>query len=234
MEKKKINWGDANPTAVDFIENEIFNLKCYESIFPVKEGDVVLDIGASIGPFTWDVMDRASKVYAVEPVKDQIELLKENTEEFDVKIFENVIGCKNGKVQFSDTCLIGEYGEGWVDTSKLDPSLNLVDSLTFGSLLKSIPDKINFIKTDCEGGEYYIFRDEYMPFLKNQVRTIVGEFHLETPQQKIEFRYFRDKYLPQFKNVEVRSLDNIDIKWDLWNEHFIEYYNQVIIHINNE
>ena len=202
MEKKKINWGDTNPSAIGFIENEIFNLKCYESIFPVKKGDVVLDIGASIGPFTWDVMDRASKVYAVEPVKDQIKILKENTEGFNVKVFENVIGCKNGKLQFS--------------------------------LLKSIPDKIDFIKTDCEGGEYYIFRDEYMPFLKNQVRTIVGEFHLETPQQKIEFRYFRDKYLPQFKNVEVRSLDNIDIKWDLWNEHFIEYYNQVIIHINNE
>jgi len=28
--------------------------------------------------------------------------------------------------------------------------------------------------------------------------------------------------------------DGVDIKWDLWNEHFIEYYQQVLIYINNK
>ena len=48
-----------------------------------------------------------------------------------------------------------------------------------------------------------------------------------------KFREFRDVYLKQFTNYEVYSVDNIDIKWDLWNEHFLEYYRQVIIHIDN-
>ena len=26
---------------------------------------------------------------------------------------------------------------------------------------------------------------------------------------------------------------NIDIKWDLWNQHFIDYYREVIINIDN-
>jgi hypothetical protein len=25
----------------------------------------------------------------------------------------------------------------------------------------------------------------------------------------------------------------VDIKWDLWNDHFIEYYNEVIVYIDN-
>jgi len=28
-------------------------------------------------------------------------------------------------------------------------------------------------------------------------------------------------------------VDGIDITWDLWNEHFIEYYTEIIIHIDN-
>ena len=32
----------------------------------------------------------------------------------------------------------------------------------------------------------------------------------------------------------VYSVNGVDIKWNLWNEKFIEYYNQVIIHISNE
>ena len=96
-------------------------------------------------------------------------------------------------------------------------------------------DRIDFIKTDCEGGEYSLFTEANMPFLLNNVRSIVGEFHLSHiyPEYKVEFRYFRDKYLKQFPNYEVYSIDGVNIKWDLWNDHFIEYYDQVIVHINN-
>jgi hypothetical protein len=33
--------------------------------------------------------------------------------------------------------------------------------------------------------------------------------------------------------LKIFSVDVIDIKWNLWNEHFIEYYNEVIIYIDN-
>ena len=55
-----------------------------------------------------------------------------------------------------------------------------------------------------------------------------------TKESKTEFRYFRDKYLKQFKNFKARAVDGTRITWDLWNDHFIEYYNQVILHISNE
>ena len=39
--------------------------------------------------------------------------------------------------------------------------------------------------------------------------------------------------LIKFDNYQVNSVDGVDIKWDLFNEHFIEYYNQVLIYIDN-
>jgi hypothetical protein len=63
--------------------------------------------------------------------------------------------------------------------------------------------------------------------------VVVGEWHLETPERKESFRRFRDVYLPRFKDHWVYSVDGVDIKWDLQNEHFLEYYKHVVIHINN-
>ena len=59
-----------NISKKEFMDRELFELDCYEHIYSVKEGDVVLDLGASIGPFTWKIMDKASKVYTVEPMID--------------------------------------------------------------------------------------------------------------------------------------------------------------------
>ena len=56
---------------------------------------------------------------------------------------------------------------------------------------------------------------------------------LENPERKEQFRVFRDTYLRLFPNVEVFSVDGANIKWDLWNEHFLEYYYQVIVYIDN-
>ncbi len=223
MNKPALNWGHSSQSFIDAVSTELFELRGYEQVYPVKTGDVVLDLGASIGPFTWSVMDKASKVYAIEPMSDRCQIISTNTQGYNVEIVKGIIHHSDGEIEFNDGCL--PDGEEKVRT------------FTFQTFLKENNiDKIDFIKTDCEGGEYYLFRDENMDFLLNNVRSIVGEWHLSRnhPKYKVDFRHFRDKYLKQFPNYEVYSLDGINIKWDLWNEHFIEYYNQVIIHINNE
>ena len=224
-EKKDFDWGEGDGGHMrEFLENEIFTLNQYQSIYPVKEGDVVVDFGASIGPFTWDIMDKASKVYAVEPMVEILDILKDNTSKqgFPVEIINKALSFKVGEMDLDDECII----KG-LDVRK-------VKTMDFQCFLEDNKiDNIDFLKCDCEGGEYSLFSDVNMDFLLNNVGVIVGEWHLHTPMEKIEFRYFRDKYLKQFPNYEIRSLDGVDIKWDLDNEHFIEYYNQVIIHINN-
>ena len=211
--------GKSGMTRGEFLKHEIFTLDCYEHIYPVKEGDVVLDLGASVGPFTWKIMDKASKVYAVEPMIDLIPTIEKNTEGFPVTIINAALDYTCGEIEFNDTCI-----------NTFEPKI--VRTVDFKTLLEENNiKKIDFLKTDCEGGEYALISDINLPWIKENVRNIVGEWHLGNRKAKIDFRYFRDKFLSQFKNIEVFSLDDIDIKWDLWNEHFIEYYNHVIIHI---
>ena len=40
----------------DAITQEIFQDKMYEKFFDVEEGDLVVDFGASIGPFTYSIL----------------------------------------------------------------------------------------------------------------------------------------------------------------------------------
>ena len=210
--KQKFSWDgvkDDKTMDVDrdkFLSNEIFTLDCYEHIYPVKEGDVVLDLGASIGPFTWKIMDKASKVYVVEPMIDLLPIIEKNTEGFPITIINSALSYNNGEIEFNDTCI-----------NTFEPKI--VKTVDFKTLLKENNiDKIDYIKTDCEGGEYALINDINLPWIKENVRNIVGEWHLaiENEDLKADFRYFRDKFLPQFKNFEVYSIDNHNIKWDLY------------------
>jgi len=73
-----------------------------------------------------------------------------------------------------------------------------------------------------------------MDFLLNKVRTIVGEFHIgQNNENAVEFRYFRDKYLKMFKNYIVCDVAGNNITDKLFNEDFIDYYSQIVLHISN-
>ena len=84
---------------------------------------------------------------------------------------------------------------------------------------------------------WYVVKMKWLGhFIKNNVKKISGEWHLNEdldPGVKNKFRNFRDKYLSKFNNYEIFSTDGIDIKWDLWNDNFIEYYTEVLIYIDN-
>ena len=53
------------------IIREIFEDKCYEKFFDVEEGDVVLDIGASLGPF---YIKNQNKFFVLSQVKESLKL----------------------------------------------------------------------------------------------------------------------------------------------------------------
>lgn len=205
----------------DSIIKEIFIDKCYEKFFEVEEGDIVLDVGASVGPFTYSILHKKPKhVFSFEPSEREFKTLVRNTLGFPVTHINKGISNVNSIVM-NDHLFGGE---------------DQMESITFSKFVDLYNiDKIDFLKTDCEGGEFDIFNIENLDWIKNNVKKIVGEWHLELQgHDNIEkFRQFRDVYLTEFKNFQIYSLDNIDIKWDLWNEHFLEHYNQIIIHIDN-
>jgi FkbM family methyltransferase len=224
MNVDNFNWGKTNQWYRDFIGNEIFNERIYEKFFSVEEGDVVFDAGASIGIFGYSILNKKpSVIYCLEPSSDGMDTCKINIPD-EVGVFLNYgISNIDGNINLPDVYEDGKTISG--DIFKVSK---------FSTIVKENGiEKIDFLKTDCEGGEYDIFNIENLIWLKQNMSKAVGEWHLQTPEEKQKFREFRDVFLRVFPNHEIFSVDGVNIKWDLWNEHFIEYYSQVIIHIDN-
>ena len=203
----------------DLIIKEIFEKKLYEKFFKVENGDLVVDVGASLGPFTYSILHKNPKhVYCFEPSIKEFKTLNKNVRGYPVTTINKGVSNVNSIVQ-SNQLFAGEKE---------------METITFKTFIENYSiDQIDFLKTDCEGGEYDIFNKENEEFILNNVKKIVGEWHLNTKELKNKFREFRDTYLKLFNNYEVYSLDGTNIKWDLWNEHFLEYYTEVIINIDN-
>ena len=225
MNIENFNWGKSTQWFKEVVGHEIFETKIYEKVLPVEEGDIIFDAGSSIGIFGYSILDKKpSKIYCVDPSVEEMEISKINIPT-EIGVFLNHgISNVDGEVILKDV-----YENGGNRSEE-----KTFKVLKFNTIIKEHNiDRIDFLKTDCEGGEYDIFNIENLIWLKQNMRKAVGEWHLHTPEEKQKFREFRDVFLRVFPTHEVFSVDGVNIKWDLWNEHFIEYYSQVIIHIDN-
>ena len=103
-----------------------------------------------------------------------------------------------------------------------------VNTVTFDTLIREQAiARIDFLKVDCEGGEYDIFTDKNRDWIMANVMKIAGEFHLHTPELKQRFRHFRDTYLRDMPTHRVLSIDYVDIRPNLWCDWFLEYYSAI-------
>jgi FkbM family methyltransferase len=218
IDEVSFDWGGRSDWYIKQAEEEIFEGNTYERFFEVEEGDIVVDLGASLGPFTYKILPKNPKqCYVVEPISRQIEILKRNVGQENVRIIQGAITDKK-KIEIT-----------WDDMTEIVPTFSFREFLDEYKI-----NNIDFLKCDCEGGEYDVFQPSNIEFLKT-IPKIVTEFHLRDDENfhQCKFRWFRDNILSQFDNIQVFSVDGVNIKWDLWNEHFIEYYNEVIIYIDN-
>jgi FkbM family methyltransferase len=223
MDLNNFNWGSSNNWFIETISKEIFEEKIYEKFFEVENGDIVIDVGASIGPFTYSILHKKPKhVICVEPSFEELPVLIQNTRQGNVSYLNKAINNFTGEFISSD--LFG-FENG---ISSKAYGITFKDFINLYNL-----EKIDFLKTDSEAGEYDIFNLENLEWIKNNVKKIVGEWHLGNFERKQKFRQFRDLYLKEFSNYEVYSVNGVNIKWDLWNEHFIEFYSEIVIYIDN-
>ena len=227
----KFDWGTAarNEWFKNIIEQEVFHNNVYQKFVSVKPGDVVVDMGASVGPFTYRIQEHnPAKVYCVEPHMELYQDLLRNTSYDNVVHINQAIGSTDGfEIQS------GLFNENFVETAEL-ANAKPVRTFTWNTFLKKYNiGHIDFFKIDCEGGEYAIFNEENLDWIKQNVDYIVGEWHLSNPKMEAQFRKFRDLYLKQFPNHEVYSFDEVDIKHDLWTDWFIDYYSTITIYIDN-
>lgn len=121
---------------VDNNINTIQDVMTQYTFNDIRPSDIVLDIGACIGAFSLNICNRVSHVYAVEPVMTDT-LIKniEFNRADNITVFECALGS-------------GESVIEWRGHSKTISALSLED------IIKLCGKHIDFIKCDCEGGEW--------------------------------------------------------------------------------
>lgn len=238
--KPEFNWGlfEKNKWMFDSIKEEFEGEVNYEKFFTVNEGDVVFDIGASVGPFTRSILDRnPQKVLCLEPHPKLYETLNENMKGYSNVICINKgISSKDGEVLF-ENLFDDTLGSDYVGDRLWNKKEEGI-GITFKTLIRENNiDKIDFLKTDCEGGEYDIFTIENFYWIKNNVKKIAGEWHLGTDELKNKFIDFRDFYLRKFDNFKIFFVDYhsnfFDISEQIWKDDFTSRFGWINIYIDN-
>lgn len=230
---QQFDWGKIamNPWFHRVVNAEVFVDDAYERFYPVESGDVVLDVGASVGPFAWKIAKKKpARIFCLEPEPDLFRTLQKNVHDTDVPVtcLNLGLGARDGV----------NYLSGMFDPNRTDMSDGTdgrtVNTIRFETLIREHHiTRIDFLKTDCEGGEYDIFNHENRDWIMANVGKIAGEFHLNTPELKQKFREFRDTYLRDMPTHRVLSLDYVDIKPNLWCDWFIDHYSAINIYIDN-
>jgi FkbM family methyltransferase len=181
---------------------------------------VVFDLGGNIGSFSiwFDFLNKTKpyKGFVFEPDLKNLSLLSNNLKLNSVsnfKIEKFAISGKSGVLKFDIS--------GSPDAYKInnDATSNYIEvqsiSLSEYSSINKI-SKIDILKMDIEGGEYSILKDDF-DFIKNNVDTVLMEFHNLNMNENIDFinsimsPYFNLRIFHQHKFAGILVAKNKNI-----------------------
>ena len=187
---------DTGPLNIHHVYNmykEFFKRMDYDWWYQVSPGDVIVDVGACVGLFSCHALDKgASKVYMIEPNREYLKVAMKNTADYVIDNIESPVVPVHAAIQthdghskqIYDADIAGEYKK-----------------YTFSRFIEDYGiKKIDFLKIDCEGGEYNILTKENLDFISKHVKHMAIEVHLRHhksgPEEFVRFRNeFLDYYL---------------------------------------
>lgn len=177
---------DQNTVQAVFAEDEYFLQK-----LPCRPNGVILDFGAHIGSFSIlaTTLFPTAKIYSYEPCAENYEIFLKSIEinKLEKNIQANlkaVWGLDDEVIQiyFGDETAFGtehrfncSHFAGWGKTD-IDKKFD-IETVSLHRILEDNKiDKVDILKTDCEGSEYDIFNKATIEDLK-KIDLIVGEYH---------------------------------------------------------
>jgi len=173
---------------IQYVLNEIYCLNIYNNDFIfVEDGDLVIDIGFNYGLFSLQALDnKPKKIIGFEPTPTLVKWFSENINDSRIELHEVAVSNKSGFTEFYQN----EYGGkstiySDINTEEIKESYT-VRVINFSEFIESNNiNKIDYLKIDCEGGEYDIIESISDEYLKNNIRKIVIEFHHNIDNPKV-------------------------------------------------
>ncbi|MEG1884900.1 MAG: FkbM family methyltransferase [Alistipes sp.] len=148
----------------------------------VKEGETVIDIGANLGYYTRtlsQLVGVTGKVYAVEPVRPILNVLRRNLKGCgNVEILNYALGTEEKTIRMGNDSArqTGYFGTGqnFVNDSNANTQVEFAAEMRRGSQLFADLPKLDFIKCDIEGYEVVVMT-EMRPLLERFHPTVLIE-----------------------------------------------------------
>ncbi len=222
--KKLLKMSLRNGT-IFFVRAYSSDISCLQSItmeneyfpyFNVMPGDTVIDIGANIGSFSVSVAYRepSAKIYAIEPVKNNYNLLCQNIE---LNHLTNVspinVAISDKREELTIYHGLGSWfaSGSFYKVDATDPhSSEEVSCITLEDIfIENEIGNCDFLKMDCEGAEYKILfslSDE----LLRKIKKIAIEFHnFESDNKQHDIVKFLES--KQYRVILPRKYQNKEI-----------------------
>jgi FkbM family methyltransferase len=173
-------------------------LKAYLPFF--KDGDVLLNIGANIGSYSYAFKDKASKIICFEPSIELFECLKYNLGKYsNIELYNEAIS--NTNEPYEVICLNDNIGMTHIKVSEKSSRITrTIDSYSF--------DKIDLILMDCEGYEPKILSGAQNTISKYKPILVI-EINIYTLQEygynKSLIYNFLDRNNYKYRNIYENS-----------------------------
>jgi len=197
---------------------EIFTWNVYDPVKKIAPGDVVVDVGACVGTFTFKaMMEGASKVIAFEPAPDNFEILRKN------------IGRNKGNFHINQLALSSEQGWAWLyggitpggqsfissdvryGKNIQDLGRKRVNVNTLDNALKKIDvKKIDFLKIDVEGAAALVLAGARETLERNKVKIGVAVYHHHREKTDVIRVLEVENYVWKGFNQHGHSVEELD------------------------
>ena len=173
---------------------EIFLNKEYENeTVKIQKGDIVFDVGANIGIFSlYSAYNLAKEIHCFEPGKEQFNAIKNNlSNKFNNLYANNLAVTKNkGIIKF----YLSDFSTTNSTFSKLSDDYIEVETVDLETYVNDNNiTKIDYLKIDCEGGEYEIIEFMNENFLRESVDKICLEYHIFEDEDNLKLERLVNK-----------------------------------------
>ena len=180
--------------------NEIWVHKDYTPKgFKIKNNDIVLDVGGHIGIFSIFASKMANygKVYVFEPFPENFDLLNKNIKlnrAYNIKPFNVALSDKTGTKEFFVSETENKGGGSFYERKEKKTRKIKIKTQAFNEFFdKNEIQKIDFLKMDCEGGEYSILLKCYKKNLKKIKKMSIEYHNINKKQNGLILRKFLEK-----------------------------------------